>query len=224
MTSLLVWVAAFVGSHFLLSSVPVRRPLVAKLGKKGFAALYSVVSFVTFGGMIAAYRGTVPRPAWSPPPAGRWVPLLVMPVALLFLVAGFSTPSATSAGQERQAAKGPRGILAVTRHPALTGFSLWALAHLAADGDSRVMTIAAGMLVLSVGGMFHIDARRDLDGDEAWRTFRSQTSRFPFLAMARGRTKLNFPQIGVKRVLVAGALYVAILYGHGRVFGASPYP
>ena len=39
---------AFVGTHFLLSH-PLRAPLVARVGEKGFLGLYSLVAFATLG-------------------------------------------------------------------------------------------------------------------------------------------------------------------------------
>jgi len=44
----LVWGAVFGASHLVLSSLPVRRPLVARLGERGFQGLYSVVAIATF--------------------------------------------------------------------------------------------------------------------------------------------------------------------------------
>ena len=52
---------AFVGTHFALSH-PLRAPLVARLGEKGFLPVYSLVAFATLGWMILAFRGA-PRGA-----------------------------------------------------------------------------------------------------------------------------------------------------------------
>ena len=43
--------ATFVGTHFLMSH-PLRAPLIARLGEKGFAGIYSLVALITFGWMI----------------------------------------------------------------------------------------------------------------------------------------------------------------------------
>jgi uncharacterized membrane protein len=62
---------AFVGTHFLMSH-PLRSPLIAKLGEKGFAGLYSLVALLTFGWMIWAYpdaSAEAAQPYWD---AGRW--------------------------------------------------------------------------------------------------------------------------------------------------------
>jgi uncharacterized membrane protein len=43
--------ALFVWTHFMMSH-PLRAKMVARLGEKGFSAVYSLVSFATLGWMI----------------------------------------------------------------------------------------------------------------------------------------------------------------------------
>jgi len=154
------------------------------------------------------------------------VPILVMPIALAFMVLGFSTPSPTAVRQEQKAkdANVVRGIQAVTRHPALWGFTLWALSHLATNGELHVIILATGIFVLAVGGMLHIDARRRSSLGEAWTEYAERTSVFPFAAMARGKAKLRFGDIGVVRLVITAVIYVGILHTHALVIGASPFP
>ena len=47
------WGAAFVATHLLMSH-PLRAPIAAKTGPRGFVILYSLVSLVTFVGMVMA--------------------------------------------------------------------------------------------------------------------------------------------------------------------------
>ena len=51
----------FVGTHFLLSH-PLRAPLVAQLGERGFLILYSLVAIVTLGWLVIAYRAAPMTP------------------------------------------------------------------------------------------------------------------------------------------------------------------
>ena len=63
--------AAFVGTHFLMSH-PLRQPMAAALGEKGFSGVYSLISLLLFGWMIWAYpdaSAEAPQPLWD---AGRW--------------------------------------------------------------------------------------------------------------------------------------------------------
>ncbi|MDQ3139457.1 MAG: NnrU family protein, partial [Pseudomonadota bacterium] len=53
--SLALATVAFVGTHFAMSH-PLRAGLVARIGEKGFAGLYSLIAFLTLGWMIFAWR------------------------------------------------------------------------------------------------------------------------------------------------------------------------
>lgn len=219
--------AAFVLLHFVLSSIPVRTQVIAALKAKGFGVVYSILVLGAFAGMVMFFRTAPIALLWSPPRWTRWVPVLVMPLAYLFLVAGFSTPSPTGAGQEnvaKQEGAGPKGIQAVTRHPALWGFAVWALSHLATNGELHVVIVAVAILVLALGGMLHIDARRRVSLGAAWDAYAAKTSILPFAAIAAGRARLVPAEIGVWRVLIAAAFYVAMFFAHPYLIGASPVP
>lgn len=216
---------AFVLLHFLLSALPVRRRLRSAIGEKGFATLYSVLALASFAGMVMHFRTAPFVELWSPPAWTRWVPVLVMPVALFAMVAGFSTRSPTAVGQEGAAkTERPTGILAVTRHPALWGFALWAASHLATNGELHVVLVAGAILVLALGGMLHIDARRKATLGEEWEAYAAMTSVVPFAAIAQGRARLVPSEIGARRVVVAAVLYVVIFFAHPYIIGASPSP
>src|SRR3546814_711166 len=187
--NLLFAVAVFVGSHFFLSSLPVRQPLIRRLGENGFRALYSLVAVVTLLWVVMAYGVAPYVPLWAPWSGYRLVPLLVMPVASILVVAGLTTRNVTAVGGERFAG-GTRpvgGITTVTRHPFLWGVLLWALANLPANGDVASLVLFGGMAVLAIGGMLHIDHRRREILGSAWGTVALTTSAVPFLAAKTGR-------------------------------------
>lgn len=223
----LLWLAvscfAFVGLHVLMSSIPVRTRLVAKLGK-GFAPLYAVIIGVAFVGIILAFRASPFVEVWTSPRWARWIPVSVMPIAIWFIGAGNAARGPTMSGGKMADDASPAGILRITRHPALTGFSLWALAHLAANGELRAVMVFLTILSLAVIGMFHIDARRAVDHGEAWHRYAAQTSRFPFAAIFGGRTKMVWSELKVRPVIVALVLYGLLLGAHPHVIGASPLP
>jgi uncharacterized membrane protein/mono/diheme cytochrome c family protein len=223
---LVIAAAAFAGMHFLLSSIPVRKRLIGALKQGGFSGLYSVIVLASFGAMIWFYRTAPYIEVWSPPRWTRWVPVLVMPVALLFLVTGFSAPNPTAVAQGAHVKKDgpPRGIQAVTRHPALWGFAIWALGHLATNGELHVMLVAASILVLAFGGMMHIDARRRHELGEDWAKYTAKSSLVPLAAILQGRAKLRLGEIGFVRVLIVAFVYVALLHTHALIIGASPFP
>lgn len=227
--SLIAATAVFVAGHFLLSSRPLRVLLVKAFGERGFRAAYSLGAIVALVWMVKAYGAAPTVEVWAPPAALRWVPLLAMPVAGILLVAGLTTPSLTRVGGEGGIRPGgPQnpapGIVSVTRHPGLWAFALWALSHLAVNGDAASMILMAGILALSLGGMAHIDLRREEALGSAWGPTRMTTSAIPFAAILSGRTRLDWKGIGWQRPLAGLALYVVLLYAHPWIAGVAAVP
>src|ERR1700730_2906444 len=101
--SLIIAGGAFCGSHVLLSSTRLRGSLRHPLGERRFLAVESVAAFGMFGWFVSFYAGAPTIVVW---PRQRWtalVPVLVMPLATILLVAGYSTPNPTAVGMERSA-------------------------------------------------------------------------------------------------------------------------
>ena len=223
MGSLLLAMLGFVAGHFLLSVPPVRSRLVAVLGEKGFLGVYSLLMVAFLAWAVMAYRGAPAVVLWDLGPVGRCLPLVVMPVALLLAVAGFTTRSATAVGDEAvlAAGRGVSGIFTITRHPFLWGAGLWSLAHLAANGDQASLVLFGGMAALSFAGMLAIDHKRAVSGGEAWRRFSERTSAVPFAAALAGRTRVDWAGIGWLRLAAAVAIYLALAAGHRWLFGVA---
>jgi uncharacterized membrane protein len=216
----------FVGGHFVLSSQPVRAGLVQRLAERGFLILYSTVAVVSFIWMLTAYGRAGFVPLWDLGMAGRHVPLVVMPFALILAVAGLTTPSPTAVGrgETTDTADPAPGILRVTRHPFLWGVVLWAASHLAANGDLASVILMGGLMVLALGGMAHIDARRAAALGSRWGPFALVTSGVPFAAILAGRSSFDWSGIGLWRLALALAAFVALLYLHGPLIGVSALP
>lgn len=225
LNSLLAATVLFVGGHFLLSSHALRAGLVRRLGESGFRGLYSAIAGVGLVWMAYAYGEAPSIELWFLP-ALRWLPLVLLPVALVLAVAGLTTRSPTAVGGEGFAGgtTPAPGILRVTRHPFLWGVALWAFSHLAANGDAASLVFFGGFLVLSLGGMQHIDHRREraLGGD--WGPMKLTTSVVPFAALASGRTTMDWRGLGWWRPLLGIALTLVLLHLHPLLFGASPLP
>jgi len=227
LTVLGVATVSFVGSHFLLSAHPLRGRLVGVMGAGGFMGFYSLVSLATFGWMLWAWRSAPFELLWASPPWTLWVTVVGTFIAFLFLVIGFTTPNPTAMMQSGQLEKGAdavRGITRITRHPALWGFVLWGLAHLASNGDGRSAWVMGGMVVLGLGGMLHIDRRRKRAHPDGWATFAERTSLVPFAAIARGRQKLVLSEIGWLRPLASVVVFVEMGLIHRWTIGVSPWP
>jgi uncharacterized membrane protein len=216
----------FVGGHFLLSHPPVRTKLVARLGEAGFSAGYSLIMAAFLVWTVLAYRGAPTMWLWNLGAAGRWVPALLMPPALILAVVGLTTRSVTAVGGE-SVARSPqvtKGIATITRHPFLWGAALWAIAHLAANGDLASLVLFGGILVLALGGMAAIDHKRALKLGADWNRMAHATSAIPFAAALSGRTTLDWAGIGWLRPLVAIVIYFALFHGHRWLFGVSALP
>ena len=219
--SLVIAGGAFCGSHVLLSSTRLRGSLCDQLGERGFLAVYSLTSLVTFAWFVAAYAGAPTVVLW---PRQRWtalVPVFVMPLATILLVAGYSTRNPTAVGMERSArADEPApGILSVTRHPVMWAIGLWATSHLIANGDVSSLLFFSSHAALALGGTALIDRKKQLALGSNWPRLTQVTSNVPFAALLAGRTKLRWREIGILRI-AAGLLLYAVLYlAHPKIAG-----
>lgn len=214
----------FVGGHFLLSSQPIREPAVKWLGVQGFQMVYSLAVTGALLWMATAYAEAPFLSVWIPPPALRWIPVVLMPFAAILVVASLTTRSPTLVGGEKYGA-GPGdpvpGILRITRHPFLWGATLWAVGHLAVNGDAASIILFGGILVLSLGGMRHIDLRRERTLGSAWGPIALTTSVVPFQALVARRTTFDWKGIGLWRPIAGLALYAALLHLHPLLFGVA---
>ncbi len=224
LASLVAAQAAFVGGHFLLSYLPVRTPLVRRIGEQRFIALYSLLMLASLAWVVLAYREAPAVPLWNLGLAGRYVPVAVMPIALVLVVLGVTSKNVTAVGGERHWNAPIRGVGTITRHPFLWGAGLWAAAHLAANGDAASLVLFGGMAVLAFFGMVAIDHKRAARLGEAWQTITRRTSVVPFAAALAGRTRIDWAGIGWVRPVLAVVLYVALMHGHRWLFGVSAFP
>ena len=220
--SLVIAGIAFCGSHVLLSSTGLRGSLRDQLGERGFLAVYALTALVTFAWFLMAYAHAPTIPLW---PRQMWmalVPIVVMPLATVLLVAGYTTPNPTAVGMERAArADDPApGLLRITRHPVMWAIGLWAVSHMIANGDLRSLLFFGAFAALSLGGTLLIDRKKRLALGSNWSRLAEVTSNLPFAALVTGRTRLRWRDISLLR-LIAGLLLYAVLYNaHALIAGA----
>ncbi len=213
----------FVASHLLLAVPPVRSSLVARLGERGFQALYSVLALALLAWVVLAYKDAPVVDLWFPPVAMRHLSLIIMPFACIFVVAGMTTPNPSAIGSNPPSAvAGPVGILKITRHPVMCGFAFWGVAHLLSNGDAAGCIFFGTLTILAVIGPFAQDAKKRTQMGEAWLRYQRQTSLLPFAALALGRTRMRLGEIGWQRIGGGLALYAGLLAAHPWLFGVSP--
>ncbi len=212
----------FVVGHFVLSGQPLRNALVQRLGTAAFRGVYAALIAAAMLWMILAYGRAPVVDVWHPTAVMAMIPVALMPLAMVLIVTGIAGPSPTAVGGENLLTDSPggvSGIHTVTRHPFLWGTTLWAASHLCANGDAANIIMLSGILLLSLGGMWHIDRRREAQVGAAWGPFRLTTSVIPFAAALSGRVRVDWRGIGLLRPAAGLALYVAALAFHEIITG-----
>jgi uncharacterized membrane protein len=219
-------VACFVGGHFILSSVNIRKLVIAALGETGFRALYSLVAVATMAWTVMAYRAAPEIELWQASMALTHVAAVLMPIACILAVAGLTTRSVTMVGGEAMAGEpdAVSGIATITRHPFLWGVALWAIGHIVANGEAAGLVLFGGMLALALGGMAHIDHRRRVAVGSDWGPIALTTSAIPFLAAIQGRHRIDWRGIGWLRPGAGIVLAVALPFLHPWLSGQTIVP
>ena len=177
MTLLAIALAAFVGTHFLLSH-PLREPLSKRLGEAGFRGLYTLVAFATLGGAIWVYRGlgrqdalwAVSEPMWIAGAVLMWV------ASVLLFGSFFGNPALPGAPR----ADRPRGVLAITRHPMMWSFAIWAIVHGAVIATPKALFLDGAVLFMALAGAAGQDVKKRRIYGEKWDGWLAQTSFLPF--------------------------------------------
>lgn len=228
--ALVIAAGLWVALHALVAGSPLRRAIAGAIGEKAFQGLFSLLSLAGLAALVWTYRGAAAHGVnidlWLPPRWALWVPIAVMPISALLLVGSLTTPNPTAVGMERalQAEEPARGLLRVTRHPMLWSFTLWAAAHLAANGDLATLVLCLAIALPSVLGMFSIDRKRARRDPQGWARYAAATSIVPFAAIAGGRNRLVVAEIGLWRLAAAALAVVALIAAHPFVIGASALP
>lgn len=223
---LLVVLGIFLTTHIVLAENPVRGILVRTLGERPFAWSYGALAVLQLIWIGRAVEAAPVVRYWEPPVWTAAVPLLVMPLALLLMVCGFTqnNPTATLAAG-RLARREVTGILAVTRNPVMWGLGLWALSHLAVVAEAAEALRYAAFASLALLFLPRIEAKQRAKwGEAAWAEFTARSSNIPFVAIAEGRARLAWREIGWARLAGTAALYAAIvLWLHPRIAGVPAW-
>ena len=99
---------------------------------------------------------------------------------------------------------------------------LWAATHLIANGDLAGLIMFGAFGALAGIGTVLIDRKYALRRGADWQAFAGATSNLPFAAIAAGRQRFVFAEIGWWRLALGIALYLALLALHPWLFGAPP--
>ena len=177
MESLLLANLLFVGGHFAMSH-PLRAPMVSALGEQRFLGVYTLVNLglpAWIGLTFSQARST--WMAWQSGDGG-WIAASVLTIVALALLFGSlrGNPAlpqvvALATGNARA-----QGVYAVTRHPMMWAFALWAAAHILAWPSPRTLITAGAMGILALLGAHLQDGKKRALLGEAWAKWESRKS------------------------------------------------
>ena len=207
LASLILANALFVGGHFALSH-PLRAPMVSALGERGFLGVYSVVNLALLGliGHLFPHAPTGPL-LWQSGDLGWIISSLLTIIALALLLGSLrGNPALPQVDALAAANARAEGVYAVTRHPMMWAFGLWAVAHIIAWPSPRTLVTAGAIGLLALLGAHLQDGKkRRLMGD-AWMGWEDKTSYWPRVSA--------ICKIGLGLWLAALAIWLAVTWIH----------
>jgi len=134
MTLLIIGIIVFLGIHLLPTVPGLRERLLGRLGENGYKVFFSLLSVAGFALLVWGFARAPLIQVWSPPSWTRWVAIVLMLPAFIFMVAAYV----------------PGQIKAKLKHPFLVAIKTWALAHLIANGDLASIILFASFLAYAV--------------------------------------------------------------------------
>lgn len=224
MLNLAVAALFLLGTHFGIASTSLRHQLVALVGESVYRALYSLLALAALAWLILAWAAAPFVPIWETGTGFRHLVAVLMPFAFLLVTCAVTAPNPTVVGQrpDPDAGAPATGIIRVTRHPFMWGVAVWAFLHLGANGDQASLIFFGTLAVLALAGTILIDHRRMRENAPGWGVFLQATSNLPLAAIIERRQKLVPAEIGLWRVALALAAYVALFWLHPMLFGVVP--
>ncbi|HEY0330065.1 MAG TPA: NnrU family protein [Rhodopseudomonas sp.] len=217
----------FVASHAVPSRPELRAALTARLGERGFLALYSGVSLLVLAWLIGAAARAPFVPLWTFEPWQMLAPNLAMPCACLLAAFGIGAANPLSFGGNAKLAFDPDqpGVVGLARHPLLWAIALWSAAHLVPNGDLAHVVLFGFFAFIALAGMVIIDRRKQRRlGREAWQALARNTSFWPLAALFDGRFRPRSSRIAPKRLAIGILAWLTLLALHAPVIGVSPLP
>lgn len=222
METLIAACAAFLGTHFLLSH-PLRKPLVDAVGERLFLGLYALVAFATLGWMAHVYaRMPDAAPLWSVGD-GLWaVASAIMFVAsVLFVGSLVGNPALPDPTGAAKPVPRPRGVFAITRHPMMWAFGLWAIAHILVFPQPAQIVLAGSIGLLALGGAALQDIKKRRLQPDFWPRWQDVTSYWPFVAIAQGRAQGAAAWPGRMAMVGGTVLWLAATWSHMPLAGMA---
>ncbi len=189
LTALVAANVTFVGTHFAMSH-PLRASLVRTVGEKGFLGVYSLVSLGAFIWIGVAFRAVGPGGAvlWNGQGEVSWAITSALTVLSLALILAALKGNPALVGMEAGfvAKAEAKGVYAITRHPMMWGFGIWAASHILVSPTPRTLVTAGAMAVLALVGAHLQDVKKEALLGKAWKDWEARTSFIPHLGKLGG--------------------------------------
>jgi uncharacterized membrane protein len=226
--NLVLAASSFIGLHAGVAGTPLRAWLVARSGERAFRAVFAASTLAVLVWLTRSYSS-----AYAMANTFYWAPAIAQHIsapiilcAVFLAVPGLTTGSPTLVGQARVLERDPEahGIQRITRHPFLCGVVIWSSFHIFANGDTASLILFGTFWIVALNGMFSIDRKRARALGPLWTRYAEQTSILPFAAIARGKNRFVWREIGWWRVLLTLTVFAVLVTIHPWLFHAYPMP
>ena len=151
MNILLTGIAILIGIH-LLPGIPIlRNQLVTHLGLWPYKGLFAAIAFT---GLVLVVIGKASADMviiWNAPDWSQAIALAGMPISFILIVAAYL----------------PSNIKRFTPHPMLWGVTIWAVVHLASNGDLASMILFGAIGVYALFDIWSANTRGAKESDIA---------------------------------------------------------
>lgn len=182
---------------------------------------YSVLSLGSLAWLFYAFMMADDVTLWMDHAWQAWITLILAPMGLFLIVCGLLSPNPASVTFRRSEQVG--AIVAVTRHPVLWGFFLWAFGHVFPNGEERGLILFGGFSLFSLFGMVILERRARRRLGARWLEIQASTSILPFIAVLSGRAHLRSDWIMGVSLFVAVVTTAFLLFAfHEVLFGVDP--
>jgi len=178
-----VAVAAFVGSHFVLSHA-LRRALINSIGQAGFRAIYSVVALALLIVILLGYHMSPSGPMlWTSDNLALQIGFAVVGyfAVTLFVASLFGNPGLVGANLNGLSTRAPDGVYLITRHPMMFAIAIWCVAQVALVPSPRNAIPCAGFVVLAIVGARMQDRKNAALSGREWTLWMTRTPFWPDL-------------------------------------------